>query len=293
MESTFSIKDLSQLSRIKAHTLRIWEQRYGILNPSRTKTNIRYYSQDDLKYLLNVTILYDHGFKISAIAKLGLTELGEKVKKLSQHVMQYPSQIQGLVLAMIELDEDRFETQLNTDIEILGLQDTIENIVYPFLQQVGMLWLSNTINPAQEHFISNLIRQKLIVSIDALKKELNPTAKKFILYLPEGEFHEIGLLYIHYLIKLHGHKSIYLGQNLPLGDLLEVQRIHKADVIFTRVTSYTGSENLQLHFDQLSKHHPETMIWISGYQVVSQDLDTAKNFIKLDDLKKFKSLLKT
>lgn len=292
MISTYSIKDLSQLSRIKAPTLRIWEQRYGIMNPQRTSTNIRFYSQDDLKYLLNVAILHDHGVKISNIAKLSVDEIGEKVKHLTHKTLSYSSQIQSLVLAMLELDEDRFEHQLNLDIEILGLEGTIENIIYPFLHQIGVLWQTNTINPAQEHFISNLIRQKLIASIDALKMVPKPGAKKIILFLPQGELHEISLLYAYYLIKLNGHKSIYLGQNLPLCDLLEVQKSQQADVILTVITSTPCAEDVQPYLNRLGSDHAETSIWVSGYQVVSQEITLKPNFVKMKDVSHLKLLLK-
>ncbi len=292
MQQNFTIRDLSQLTRIKPHTLRIWEQRYGIMNPQRTDSNIRLYSQEDLKFLLNVSILYDYGLKISNIAKLSLEELNQKVKQLASEKKQIPAQIQNLVVSMLELDEERFEKQLNNSIMSIGLEETILNIVYPFLQHIGILWQTDTINPAQEHFITNLIRQKLIVAIDGIpNSRLRADAKKIMLFLPEGEFHEISLLFASYLVKLQGHRSIYLGQSLPLQDLKAVQEVHKADVILTIITSTPCQEDVQPYLDKIKYLLPETSIWLTGYQVTSQDLKIPSKFIVLPDTRTMKDML--
>jgi DNA-binding transcriptional MerR regulator len=166
------------------------------MNPERTEINTRLYCQEDLKYLLNVVLLYHNGHKISTIAKLGKEELSEKVKLFSAENQQFPTQIQALVVAMLDLDEARFEKQLNSNILSFGLEDTIIQIVYPFLAHIGILWQTNSVNPSQEQFITNLIRQKLIVAIDGIPPELKrPDGKIFMLYLPEGELHEISLLF--------------------------------------------------------------------------------------------------
>ena len=170
MEYTYSIKDLSLITRIKAPTLRIWEQRYGMLKPGRTDSNIRFYDHNDLKYLLNVAILQDKGFRISSIAKLSKKELSDKVKAVSNCILHFPAQINSLVIAMMEMDEAQFEKQISGCIRAFGFEETVEQIIFPFLNQIGVLWHTNTISPAQEHFISNLIRQKLIVAIDGLPK---------------------------------------------------------------------------------------------------------------------------
>jgi DNA-binding transcriptional MerR regulator len=292
MQQTFTIKDLAQLTRIKPHTLRIWEQRYGIMNPQRTDSNIRFYSQDDLKFLLNVSILYDHGVKISNIAKLSLDELNEKVRHLASEKKQIPSQIQNLVIAMLDLDEERFEKQLNNSIMSVGLEETIVGIIYPFLQHIGILWQTNTINPAQEHFITNLIRQKLIVAIDGIPhSKLKPNYKKIILFLPEGELHEISLLFASYLVKLLGHKSIYLGQSLPIHDLKTVQDTHKADVILSIITSTPCQEDVQPYLDKLKLNLPETTFWLTGFQVMSQELNIPENFFVMANTQSMKDML--
>jgi DNA-binding transcriptional MerR regulator len=273
MNSTFTIRDLSQLTKIKPHTLRIWEQRYGLLKPQRTDTNIRLYSQEELKFLLNVAILYENGIKISRIAILPIDDMRAEVKKLTEGKIQYFSHIQGLVLSMLELDEEAFVRQLNSNIMAFGMEETILKIIFPFLQHIGILWQTNTINPAQEHFITYLIRQKLIVAIDEEASQgLRPDYKKIILFLPEGELHEISLLYTYYLLKKLKHKVYYLGQSLPLHDLDAVQQIHKADFLFSIITSTPCLEDVQPYLEKLASVRGTAEVIVTGYQIVSQDL---------------------
>ncbi len=215
----YSIKDLEKLSGIKAHTLRIWEKRYQIVKPSRTDTNIRYYCDDDLKRILNISILNRHGLKISRIAGMTDAQLSEQVMHLAQATGDHESQIEQLTIAMIEMDEERFEKTLSKSIMTVGFEETVLTIIYPFFDKVGMLWQTGSINPAQEHFVSNLIRQKLLVAIDSQNYPHNPESRRFLLFLPEGELHELGLLFFHYILKKHGHQVIYLGQSVPFADL--------------------------------------------------------------------------
>lgn len=284
MVTSFSIKDLAQLTRIKPHTLRIWEQRYGILKPQRSDSNIRRYNQEELKYLLNVAILYENGFKISQIAKLTNELLTSEVIKATTSEAGHISHIQGLVITMLELDEVRFDQQLSNNIRTFGMEETITQIVYPFLQHIGILWQTNTINPAQEHFITYLIRQKLIVAIDEIGSQPSkPEFKKFILYLPEGELHELSLLFTCYLVKLSGHKCIYLGQSLPLVDLAEVQAIHKADYIFTIITSTPCLEDVEPYLLNMNQLLPDVTIWVTGYQIFSQSLNLPPNIVAVSN----------
>ncbi len=275
--STFSIKDLEHLSGIKAHTLRIWEQRYELISPKRTETNIRYYDDMDLKLVLNVALLKENGFKISKIAEMQETVMQAEVRRLTEKSLRYPEQVHALTLSMIDLDETRFEKLIATNILKLGFEKTMINVIYPFLSKIGILWQTGAINPAQEHFITNLIRQKLIVAIDGQYEEITPEAKKFILYLPEGELHELSLLFSDYLISSRGHKCIYLGQSLPFEDLKNVYDIHKADYIVSALTSVPGPAEIQSYVNNLANTFPEAQILLSGYQVVGQDIDCPTN----------------
>lgn len=275
--SSYSIKDLEQLSGIKAHTLRIWEQRYNIINPKRTDTNIRTYNDQDLKLVLNIALLKDHDYKISEIAKLNLEELNREVMAISDKQLNYPDQIHALTISMIDLDEERFEKIMSTNILQFGFENTMINIIYPFLSRIGTLWVTGSIGPAQEHFISNLIRQKLIVAIDGQIVKLDQNSKKFVLYLPEGELHEIGLLFANYILRSRNHKVIYLGQTLPFNELVFVCELHKPDYIFSSITSTPGQEEIQPYVNKLCKQFPDSKVLLTGYQVVGQDLDLPSN----------------
>jgi DNA-binding transcriptional MerR regulator len=275
--SRYSIKDLENLTGIKAHTIRIWEQRYNLVQPKRTDTNIRYYDSDDLKLMLNISLLNNNGYKISKIANMSKEEICEKVLQTIDKNTNYSDQISALTVAMIDLNEDQFEKIMATNILQLGFEDTMMNIVYPFLTRIGFLWQTDSINPAQEHFITNLIRQKLIVAIDGQHSYSNKPKKKYILFLPDGELHEISLLFAAYLIKARGNQIIYLGQSMPLEDLYEAYRIHKPDYLLTILTSVPEPEHVQAYVDTISEKFKDVTILLSGYQVVGQDVKAPSN----------------
>jgi len=287
--SSYSIKDLEQLSGIKAHTLRIWEQRYNLLNPKRTDTNIRYYDDSDLKLILNVALLNDNGFKISKIASMSLSEMKEEVIRLTDRSLTHDDQVHALTICMIEMDEDRFDKVLTTNIIKIGFEQTMLNIIYPFLSKIGLLWQTGAINPAQEHFISNLVRQKLIVAIDGQIPSIS--GKKFLLFLPEGELHEISILFASYLIKSKGHKVIYLGQSTPKRDLDAVYDLVEPDYILTVMTSCPPDDSPQEYVDYLSTRFSKSQIFVSGYQVVGQDLQFGPNVKQFSYIREIKDVL--
>ncbi|MBN2213350.1 MAG: MerR family transcriptional regulator [Bacteroidales bacterium] len=264
--ATYTIKDLEKLSGIKAHTIRIWEKRYGIIEPQRTSTNIRTYCDLDLKRLLNISLLNQNGFKISKIANLSNDELSDKIHHLQQNPADTESQIKRLTLSMIELDEEKFEKILSRALIQLGFEDTIIKVIYPFFQKIGILWQTNIINPAQEHFVSNLIRQKMIVAIDSEMNIDHRNYKNFILYLPEGEWHEMGLLFFAYLIKKRGHRLIYLGQSVPMNDLIEVAKLRPADYIVTAFVSSINGQDIAQYLKNLSERLTNETIYVSGSQ---------------------------
>lgn len=287
--STYSIKDLEQLSGIKAHTLRIWEQRYSLLNPKRTDTNIRYYDDEDLKLILNVALLNDNGFKISKIASMKMEEIREEVVKLTDRSLTHDDQIHALTISMIEMDEERFDKVLSGNIQKLGFEQTMLNIIYPFMSKIGVLWQTGAINPAQEHFISNLVRQKLIVAID--KQTSQEGGKKFLLFLPEGELHEISILFASYLIKSKGHRVIYLGQSTPNDDLLAVYKIHEPEYLVTIITTSPASEYVQDYINALSERFSKSKIIVSGYQVIGQDIKLPSNVLQMNYIRDIKQFL--
>lgn len=287
--SHYSIKDLEQLSGIKAHTLRIWEQRYNLLAPKRTETNIRFYDELDLKLILNVALLNDNGLKISKIASMDQDQIHREVLALTEKSLTFEDQIQALTISMIELDEARFEKLLSKSIQRLGFEQTMLQIIYPFMSKIGILWQTGTINPAQEHFISNLVRQKLISAIDQLG--IRGQGKKFLLFLPEDELHEISLLFAAYLIKARGHKVIYLGQSTPFNDLRSVANFHQPDFVISVFTTHPVSNEVQGYLDSLVSIFPETKILISGYQVIGHPFTLPRNVQKLDYIREIREII--
>lgn len=261
----YSIKELEQLSGIKAHTIRIWEKRHKIIEPSRTSTNIRYYSDLDLKKIINVSLLNTYGIKISKIADMSLDDMNKKVLEISDLQNDKGAHIDQLVIAMIDMEEELFEKILNGLILRFGFEKTITDIVYPFLEKIGILWQTQNITPAHEHFISNLIRQKIIVALDSLP--IPPkTANKILLFLPEGEMHELGLLFYHFLIRKAGYRTYYLGQNVPHDDLVSVYKVHQPVVMLTSITSNLTIP-IERYLESLAIDFSQTKILASGYQV--------------------------
>lgn len=288
--STYSIKDLEQLSGIKAHTLRIWEQRYQFILPKRTETNIRYYDDKDLKLVLNIALLKDNGYKISKIADMNEEDMNAEVLRLTEKNLRYPDQIHALTLAMIDLDEDRFEKIMATNILKLGFENTMLNVIYPFLSKIGVLWQTGAINPSQEHFISNLIRQKLIVAIDGQFVSSADSQHKYLLYLPEGELHELTLLFLCYIIKARRNKVVYFGQNLPFEDLKSIYDVHQPDFILTIVTTSPPASEVRSYVEKVSKTFPQADLLLSGYQVIGQQIKSAGNvkvFNRIDHIIQF------
>lgn len=260
----YSIKDLENLSGIKAHTLRAWERRYGIIEPHRTSTNIRYYTDDILKKVLNIAFLNKRGIKISRIVKLSREEIREEVSHLARINKDNGGFIHHLIIGMTDLDELLFGKILSDAILQLGFESTVTKVLYPLLQKTGILWQTGNINTAQVHFISNLIRQKLIVAIDGLNTRPKSSGQTFLLFLHEGEYHELGLLFYNYLVKKAGHKSIYLGQNVPFADLKKIYSTHNPDNLITEFISSKSQKEVEEYLEKLRKTFPTPQLFISG-----------------------------
>ena len=286
--ATYSIKDIEQLSGIKAHTLRIWEKRYNILEPKRTLTNIRYYDDEDLKKILNVSVLNRNGFKISNIANLTEDRVSREILSLTRSAGNLNGQVESIIVAMIDFDESKFDKIFNNAVINLGFEETMINIVYPFFEKVGILWQTGNINPAQEHFISNLIRQKLIVAIDSLVEYPNTNSKKFLLFLPDGEWHELGLLFYTYFIKKYGHQTIYLGSSTPLSSVLDMESHISFDFIITSVRSSLSSTAFKNYLLQIATNFESKTIYLLGGKQQNFSYEIPHNFKIPIDLKEFK-----
>ncbi len=290
-QGTYLIKDLEKLTGIKAHTIRIWEKRYKVVRPKRTSTNIRYYCDNDLKRLLNISVLLKQGFKISQLSELSDEELGEKMMSLYYHPQAEEIRIDNLVTAMVDLDEPLFEKTINLSTLNLGFEHTVLKIIYPFLERIGILWLSGSINPAQEHFVTNLLRQKLLVAIDSLVVRPSRDSKRFILFLPENELHELGLLFYSYLVRKAGHRIIYLGQSVPYSDVLEVARFKDPDMLVTSLVAAMSVPDAEAYVRQLADDFPSKILYITGNQALQLTDPLPSNVIRINDPIHFKNLI--
>lgn len=291
--STYSIKDLEKLSGIKAHTIRIWEQRYHLIEPRRTDTNIRYYSDDDLIKLMNVSVLNQNGYKISKISQLDDSQISEIMFQLNNEIPLLSTQTESLVMALVEVDERHFNQVFEKSVENMGFENTVEQLIFPFLERIGVLWLAGTINPAQEHFITNLIRQKLIAAIDREGVKTEGTHPRILFYLPEGEFHEIGLLYYNYLARKADFEVLYLGTSVPFRDIIRVDEIRPAQILFTSFVISPGIGVLSEKIKKLKKSFPDKAVLVSGWQIKQEQPRLPENFLKIASSSDFKKALTT
>ena len=282
--AVYSIKELEKLSGIKAHTIRIWEKRYGLIEPHRTNTNIRYYTDGELKKILNVAVLNRHGIKISSIAKLNDLELKEEILRASDTSDSSDTFIDSMVLSMIDLDEYKLEAMIDKSINKIGFRSTVTDVLYPFLDKVGILWQSGDVYPAQEHFVSFLIRQKIIAATDLISNTFNPKGKKFLLLLPEGEWHEIALLFAQYLIKEANHEVIYLGQSVPYSDVLAIGSSKRLDyILFSSSICHTGFE-LGRYLEDLGGAFPDKKVLYCAKNSGELSEGSPKNLVHLQQI---------
>ena len=263
----YSIKYLETISGIKAHTIRIWEKRYKLLTPKRTDTNIRYYDDQDLKKILNVGTLLDAGYKISEVSKLTDHEINEELKKClveaNDGVSLESVLMNELIVSSLNFDKYQFERTFNTSILKIGIQNTIEKVLFPTLNKIGVMWQSEEINPAQEHFFSSLVKQKMFSAIDAIQEPENADTR-CILFLPEEEDHEIGLLYFNYLLLKGGAKTIYLGTRMPLINIIESEKsIRPTHVIFF-IIKLLPIQDVERFIVEMSSNLPDQTIIFCG-----------------------------
>ncbi len=223
IKTSFSIKDLENLTSIKAHTIRIWEKRYNLLHPNRSDSNIRNYSIESLQKLLNVSFLNRHGYKISKIAKLQSEDIPKLVREIASKGEQKHHALNAFKMAMLNFDQTLFFNTYNNLLQESSFKDIFYDVFIPLLNEIGILWQTNTITPAHEHFISTLIKQKILVNIEKVQNLQQHTKDNvFVLFLPLNEIHDIGLLYINYELVCSGYHSIFLGQSVPINSLIDI-----------------------------------------------------------------------
>ena len=277
----FTIKDLERLSGIKAHTIRIWEKRYQLVDPQRSASNIRYYSNDDLKRILNVAMLNQAGLKISNIVSLNESEIKQRIEEHSVVNEGYKFYIDRLVFAMIDMDEEKLEATLDKAILEVGFEKTMLEVIYPFFKNVGLMWLTGTVHPGQEHCISNMVRRKLIIAIDRKKKYVG-SDKKIVFFLPNGEWHELGLLFHNYIALSQGIDTYYLGQSVPLSTLKEVVNQKKPTHLAFSHLSVKDKDVLSVYIKNLSAVAKGCKVIYLDNNVSEQERDKLKVQIPKD-----------
>ena len=242
-EHVFSIKDLENLSGVKAHTIRIWEKRYNLLKPKRSKTNIRHYDLNNLQKLLNISFLNSNGFKISKIAALDETELAPKTRELAFMGKNDSQAIVAFKLAMLNFDQILFYNTYNSLLEEKSFRTIFYEVFIPLLFDLGMLWQTNTISPSHEHFLTVHIKQKILIQIERLQStDPRPSTKTVVLFLPENETHDLGLLFINYEVLSLGYHTIFLGENIPLNNLKYINKLYD-DIIYISYFTVKPSDN--------------------------------------------------
>ncbi len=251
------------MTGIKAHTIRIWEKRYGIIEPRRTDTNIRYYTDEDLKKLLNISILNNNGWKISHIAELSGEQINEEVMLLASTSNEAESLIEALLHATLELDSVHFNKAITNAVISHGFENAFTRVFFPFYDKIRLHWLTGVVNAAQQHFAESILRQKVIVALDGLIMPPDPAGKRFFIFLPEGHYHELCMLFFAYLIRKAGHKSFYLGQSVSSEALRSIAGIKTPDVLITTFTAPVSMCEIEKYTRALCKDFPSQQIYIS------------------------------
>jgi DNA-binding transcriptional MerR regulator len=287
----YSIKDLEQLSGIKAHTIRIWEKRFGVIEPDRTDTNIRLYSNDDLRRLLNISLLNKHGIKISEIAQMNESQIAEKVSAINLVKTDESNLIESLIIGMIDMNERQFDRIFTACILRMGFENTILKVVFPFLTRIGIMWQTGSINPAQEHFVSNIIRQKIIVATDSLGLVNDKNAPTALLFLPENELHEMSLLFYNYALRSRNYKTIYLGQSVPSDNLSRIVKITCPDLLITVISTKLSILRMKDLFFFLSGQADNKKVLISGQAALESKLVLPDGMFYFSDLKQLIRLI--
>ena len=276
VKKTFSIKDLENLSGIKAHTIRIWEKRYNLLSPERTQTNIRMYSLLSLQKLLNITLLYENGLKISKIAQLTNEEIPLKVREIIDEKSIKNNMMNALKLSMINFDQNLFHNTYNQLLVDLSFREIFKDYFVPLLQELGYLWQTNTISTTHEHFITNFVKQKVYTNTEKVQR-LEPVDpnKIFVLFLPENEVYELGILYLNYELNLRGYKSIYLGQSVPIENLEPLLANDNFIEFVTYATVEPSKEKIDKYIQRFKKkilNKKTSRLSILGFQTQFIDL---------------------
>ena len=280
----YTIKDLEQLSGIKAHTIRIWEKRYGITSPDRGPGNVRIYSDLDLVHLLNISFLNSKGIKISKLASLSGDELSGKIAALHELNVDSCDSVDALTLSLLELDEEKFSKFISCNVEQIGFENTMLKVILPLLDKLSYLWVSGTTKPIQENFIINLIKRKILGAMELLPLDLNKRRESFLLFSPAGEEQELSLFFIQYLLKRRSFEAVFAGSNLSVEDVEHLGLITHPEFVYTIINDLNFEIPVKEYIKQLSLRFPESTILISGILPFRECSNPPKNVKVLNGL---------
>lgn len=284
VKNVFSIKDLENLSGIKAHTIRIWEKRYNVLQPMRTDTNIRLYDLASLQKLLNITLLHDHGYKISKIAAYSEDKIPSLVREITSSKNAKNHAISAFKMAMMNFDQELFFNTYNWLIAEKSFKEVFHQVFIPLMNELGLLWQTDTISPAHEHFVSYLIKQKLVVNIEKLQSQKpTRTDKVFVLSLPMNEIHELGLMYLNYEVLLHGYKAIYLGESMPIENLKDLKKHFQSIVFLSYLTVQPERSLINEYVNEMQEQllDETTSLWYIGRLVEFIEMEKRQDNVVL------------
>jgi len=285
----YTLNELEKLTGIQAATIRVWERRYKIIQPKRTETNRRWYDDDDLRRLINISIIYQSGIKISKIAKYSGSDLEDQVGLLTRDSALYDTQIKSLTFAMLSFNGQAVNEILLKSVINIGFEETFLNVVFPFLKRIGIMWHTGSANIGAEHFITNVLRGILITAIDAIPPASDPNRKRAILFLPDNELHELALLFFSYLIRKSGHEALYLGQSTPFSAVIDASEKWHADILVTGTLFELSVAEPEDYLNNLSTTFPDQKILVSGSLAHETDMNKFKNIypiMSVSDLKK-------
>ena len=284
IKSTFSIKDLENLTGVKAHTIRIWEKRYNLLQPERTDTNIRYYDLESLQALLNISFLNENGYKISKIASLTRKNIAELVRDMAVNNNSNDHALNMFKLAMLNFDQVLFYKTYDKLSKEKTLQEIFYGLFIPLLSEIGVLWQTDTITPAHEHFVTTIIRQKIMLETEKVQSvNQGVSDSTFVLFLPDNEIHELGLMYLNLEILSKGHKSILLGQSVPMKGLVDILDHYSNITFVSYFTIQPEKETISqylIDFENLLLKNKTTKFWILGKMIEHIDPNTLPSSIK-------------
>ncbi|WP_298236762.1 MerR family transcriptional regulator [uncultured Algibacter sp.] len=281
----FSIKDLENLTGIKAHTIRIWEKRYNLLTPNRSDTNIRNYSLTSFQKLLNISYLNNNGLKISKIANLDEDQIPIKVREIASRAKVEDHAINALKMAMVNFDQVLFYSTYNNLLENKTFSEIFYSVFLPLLNEIGLLWQTNTITPAHEHFLSVHIKQKILLNTERLQLlEPKPVSKTFVLFLPENEIHDIGLLFINYQLRSKGYHTIFLGESVPMESLSDLLEFFNEITFISYFTVYPETKDVPNYinnFNDLLLQKDNTKLMLLGKRFTDFELENTPEKVSI------------